>query len=293
MSENKSEIASEENAVVDSLADNTCGPSDDSDLARIVFAASKVTTEEEAAAVMDGLRDTEGLTESGIAPDVLSKLLPGDEVVVLPQIKQVAGGGGYRFFKRAFDIVSCAAALILLAIPMGIIAICVKIESPGPAIYAQRRCGKDGKIFKIYKFRSMYSDAEARGARWAAGDDPRITSLGRKLRKTRLDEISQFWNVVKGDIPLRILKTRPEFSEESMGAFALPAKSSTNKGKVFSQVVSCFVSGLRMRRISEFDCNCIGGMETQFLAKPVFGVSPVHSGALFQKSINGLAKAAW
>ena len=119
-------------------------------------------------------------------------------MVVLPQIKQVAGGGGYRFFKRAFDIVSCVAALILLAIPMGIIAICVKIESPGPAIYAQRRCGKDGKIFKIYKFRSMYSDAEARGARWAAGDDPRITSLGRKLRKTRLDEISQFWNVVKG-----------------------------------------------------------------------------------------------
>lgn len=66
MSENKSEIASEENAAVDSLADNTCGPSDDSDPARIVFAVSKVTTEEEAAAVMDGLRDTEGLTESGI-----------------------------------------------------------------------------------------------------------------------------------------------------------------------------------------------------------------------------------
>ena len=293
MSENKSEIASEENAAVDSLADNACGSSDDSDLARIAFAASKVTTEEEAAAVMDGLRDTEGLTESGSAPDVLSKLLPGDVVVVLPQIKQVSGGGGYRFFKRAFDIVSCAAALILLAIPMGIIAICVKIESPGPAIYAQRRCGKDGKIFKIYKFRSMYTDAEARGAQWAAGGDSRITPLGKKLRKTRLDEIPQFWNVVKGDIPLRILKTRPEFSEESMGAFALPAKSSTNKGKVFSQVVSCFVSGLRMRRISEFDCNCIGGMETQFLAKPVFGVSPVHSGALFQKSINGLAKAAW
>lgn len=97
MSENKSEIASEENATVDSLADNACGSSDDSDLARIAFAASKVTTEEEAAAVMDGLRDTEGLTESGIAPDVLSKLLPGDEVVVLPQIKQVAGGADTDF----------------------------------------------------------------------------------------------------------------------------------------------------------------------------------------------------
>ncbi|WP_462134124.1 sugar transferase [Slackia piriformis] len=215
MSESKCEIVSEENTAVDSLADNTCGPSDDSDLARIAFAASKVTTEEEAAAVMDGLRDTEGLTESGIAPDVLSKLLPGDEVVVLPQIKQVARGGGYRFFKRAFDIVSCAAALILLAIPMGIIAICVKIESPGPAIYAQRRCGKDGKIFKIYKFRSMYTDAEARGAQWAAGDDPRITPLGKKLRKTRLDEIPQFWNVVKGDMSLIGPRPeRPAFSKE-------------------------------------------------------------------------------
>ena len=73
------------------------------------------------------------------------------------------------------------------------------------------------------------------------------------------------------EIPLRILKTRPEFSEKSMGAFALPAKSSTNKGKAFSQVVSCFANGLRMRRISKFNCNRIRGMEAQFLAKPVFG----------------------
>lgn len=106
------------------------------------------------------------------------------------------------------------------------------------------------------------------------------------MRKTRLDEIPQFWNVFKGDIPLRILKTRPEFSEKSMGAFALPAKSSTNKEKALSQVVSCFANGLRMRRISLLNCNCIGGMETQFLAKPVFGVSPVRLGTLFQKSNN-------
>ena len=86
-----------------------------------------------------------------------------------------------------------------------------------------------------------------------------------------LDELLNFWSVLKGDIPLRILKTRPEFSEKSMGAFALPAKSSTNKGKAFSQVVSCFANGLRMRRISKFNCNRIRGMEAQFLAKPVFG----------------------
>ena len=232
------------------------------------------------------------LTENGIPVDVLAKLLPGDDVLELAEPK-VGGGLGYRFVKRAFDVVSCGCALIVLAIPMAIIAAKIKLESSGPVIYSQRRVGKNGKIFNVYKFRSMYTDAETRGARWAAGDDPRVTPFGKFMREKRIDEIPQFWNVLKGDIPLRILKTRPEFSEKSMGAFALPAKSSTNKGKVFSQVVSCFANGLRMRRISGLNCNCIGGMETQFLAKPVSGVSPVHSGALLQKSNNGLAKAAW
>lgn len=210
------------------------------------------------------------LTENGIPADVLAKLLPGDDVIEL-EMPVVGGNLAYRFVKRAFDVVSCSCALIILAIPMGVIALKIKSESPGPVIFAQRRVGKGGRIFNVYKFRSMYIDAEARGARWAQGDDPRVTPFGKVMRKTRMDEIPQFWNVVKGDIPLRILKMRPEFSEKSMGAFALPAKSSTNKEKAFSQVVSCFASDLRMRRISGFNCNCISGMETQFLAKPVFG----------------------
>ena len=233
-------------------------------------AASEAKTDKQKAAVMAGLSDTPRLTESGIAVDVLEKLLPDDEVVVLPRVRKVAGGPLYRFCKRAFDVVSCGAALIVLAIPMAIIAAKIKSESSGPVIYAQRRVGKDGKVFELYKFRSMYTDAEARGARWAAEDDPRVTPFGKTMRKTRLDELPQFWNVVKGDIPLRILKTRPEFSEKSMGAFALPAKSSTNKGEAFSQVVSCFASGLRMRRISGFNCKRVGSMGGQFLAKPVF-----------------------
>ena len=210
------------------------------------------------------------LTENGIPADVLAKLLPGDDVIEL-EMPVVGGNLAYRFVKRAFDVVSCSCALVILAIPMGVIALKIKSESPGPVIFAQRRVGKGGRIFNVYKFRSMYIDAEARGARWAQGDDPRVTPFGKVMRKTRMDEIPQFWNVLKGDIPLRILKTRPEFSEKSMGAFALPAKSSTNKGKAFSQVVSCFANGLRMRRISKFNCNRIRGMEAQFLAKPVFG----------------------
>lgn len=139
------------------------------------------------------------LTENGIPSNVLAKLLPGDDVVELS--KPVVGGGiAYRFAKRAFDIVSCGCALIILAIPMGIIALKIKSESPGPVIYAQRRVGKGGKIFNVYKFRSMYTDAEARGARWAQGDDPRVTPFGKVMRKTRMDEIPQFWNIFKGDM---------------------------------------------------------------------------------------------
>ena len=209
------------------------------------------------------------LTENGIPADALAKLLPGDDVLELTEPK-VGGGLGYRFVKRAFDVASCGCALIVLAIPMAIIAAKIKLESLGPVIYSQRRVGKDGKIFNVYKFRSMYTDAETRGARWAAGDDPRVTPFGKLMREKRIDEIPQFWNIVKGDIPLRILKTRPEFSEKSMGAFALPAKSSTNKEKAFSQVVSCFASDLRMRRISEFNCKRFSSTEGQFLAKLVF-----------------------
>lgn len=178
-------------------------------------AAEEASTDREKAAVMAGLSDTPRLTESGIAADVLEKLLPDDEVVVLPRVREVAGGPLYRFAKRAFDVVACAAALVVLAIPMAVIALKIKSESPGPVIYAQRRVGKDGKVFELYKFRSMYSDAEARGARWAAEGDPRVTPFGRTMRKTRLDEIPQFWNVVKGDMSLIGPRPeRPAFHEE-------------------------------------------------------------------------------
>ena len=124
------------------------------------------------------------LSEHGIPNDVLAKLLPGDDVVELVEPK-VGGGLGYRFFKRAFDVVSCGCALIVLAIPMVIIAVKIKIESPGPVIYSQRRVGKSGKIFNVYKFRSMYTDAEARGVQWAVGDDPRVTPFGKFMREKR------------------------------------------------------------------------------------------------------------
>lgn len=172
----------------------------------------------------------------------------------------------------------------MLAVPVVAACVAIEIDSPGKPFFRQKRVGKGGKPIYIFKLRTMVSDAHEHPekymtpdqlAQWQreqkVDDDPRITRVGRFLRRTSLDELPQFINVLSGDIPLRILKTRPEFSEKSMGAFALPAKSSTNKGKAFSQVVSCFANGLRMRRISKFNCNRIRGMEAQFLAKPVFG----------------------
>ena len=189
---------------------------------------------------------------------------------------------GYRFTKRAFDIVFSAFVLVAFSWLFVIVAIAIKIDDPkGPVFFKQKRVGKDGKEFNMYKFRSMCVDAEDRlaelrelneksGPVFEIAADPRITRVGKWLRKLSLDEFPQFINVLRSDIPLRKLKTRPEFSGKSMGAFALPAKSSTNKEEAFSQVVSCFASGLRMRRISEFNCKRVGGTEAQFLAKPVF-----------------------
>ncbi|WP_204600578.1 sugar transferase [Rubneribacter badeniensis] len=125
------------------------------------------------------------LRENGIPDEVLTKLLPGDEVIVLEE-PEVAGGLGYRFVKRVFDVCSCGIALIVLAIPMSIVAIKIKLESPGPVIYAQRRVGLNGREFDVYKFRSMYIDAEKRGAQWATDEDPRVTPFGRWMRDRRL-----------------------------------------------------------------------------------------------------------
>lgn len=165
-------------------------------------------TQRRAAAQVDAKGKYEPcLSENGIPSDVLAKLLPGDDVIELVE-PRVNGGLGYRFIKRVFDIVSCGCALIVLAVPMVVIAAKIKLESPGPAIYSQRRVGKSGKIFNVYKFRSMYTDAEARGARWAVGDDPRVTPFGKFMREKRIDEIPQFWNIVKGDMSL--IGPRPE-----------------------------------------------------------------------------------
>ena len=130
----------------------------------------------------------------------------------------------YRICKRAFDVVFSLAVLVLLSWLYLIIAIAIKLDDPhGPVIFAQTRVGKDGKEFRMYKFRSMVTDAEERlaqllernektGPVFKLHDDPRVTRVGRVLRKVSLDELPQFVNVLKGD--LSVVGPRPALPKE-------------------------------------------------------------------------------
>ena len=115
----------------------------------------------------------------------------------------------YHIVKRMFDVAASFVALMILAIPMAIIAIMIRVDSEGPVIFVQERLGKDGKTFRIYKFRSMVINAEENGAQWSNGaEDDRITALGHVLRQSRLDELPQLWNILKGD--MSFVGPRPE-----------------------------------------------------------------------------------
>ena len=119
--------------------------------------------------------------------------------------------------KRGFDIF-CAALLLAVSWPfMLLVALAIRIESGAgqPILYCQERVGERGRVFRLYKFRSMRTDAEAGGARWAAQDDPRVTRVGRVIRKLRLDELPQLWNVLTGSMSLIGPRPeRPEFVSE-------------------------------------------------------------------------------
>ncbi len=113
-----------------------------------------------------------------------------------------------EFIKRAIDIVF-SLCVIIIGLPVWIlVALIQKIESSGPVFYKQERVGKDGKSFMIFKFRSMVPDAEKAGPQWASVNDPRVTRFGKFLRSSHLDEVPQFWNVLKGEMSL--VGPRPE-----------------------------------------------------------------------------------
>lgn len=127
---------------------------------------------------------------------------------VLLREKQIPPRPIYDSMKRVFDLVVSSIVLLLLSPIIGLIALSIRKDSPGPAIFRQQRAGKNGKAFTLYKFRTMYSDADPYETSPANQHDQRITRVGRFLRRTSLDEIPQFWNVLRGDMSL--VGPRPE-----------------------------------------------------------------------------------
>ena len=115
---------------------------------------------------------------------------------------------GQLVFKRGFDLAASLGMTAALALPMAVIAVLIKQDSPGPVLYRQERVTTYGKVFRIHKFRTMVTDADKIGSSVTVGNDARITRVGATLRHYRLDELPQLLDVIKGD--MSFVGTRPE-----------------------------------------------------------------------------------
>ncbi|MDQ3745140.1 MAG: sugar transferase, partial [Acidobacteriota bacterium] len=152
--------------------------------------------------------------EFRVAPSLFNSIprkTEADQIGVLPVITLFREplGPGARLLKRASDILVAGAALVLLAPLWLVLAALIKLDSRGPVLYAQERVGKNGRAFRVYKFRSMRTDAEKDGPVWASkSGDARTTRVGRVIRKIRVDEIPQFWNILRGE--MNFVGPRPE-----------------------------------------------------------------------------------
>jgi len=126
-------------------------------------------------------------------------------------VADVQSAGGYDAVKRIIDVAASLTGLLLTLPLWPLIAVLIRLDSRGPALYRQARVGRHGRVFNIYKFRTMRADAEQDGARWAQRNDGRVTRIGRLLRKSRFDELPQLWNILRGDMSL--VGPRPERPE--------------------------------------------------------------------------------
>lgn len=146
-----------------------------------------------------------------------------EDVDISQKIKSVSKKPVYGFFKRVFDMIFAILGLLILLVPLLVILLVIVIDSPGASpIYVQERHGKNGKKFKFYKLRTMVKDAdkihppesdnEMSGPAFKMKEDPRITRVGKFLRKASIDELPQLWNVIKGDMSL--VGPRPPLPDE-------------------------------------------------------------------------------
>lgn len=133
------------------------------------------------------------------------------DTIYVEEVKEYKAGLVYALTKRGLDIVGSILGLVIMFIPFILICTIIVADSQGGPFYSQVRLGKDEKPFRLYKFRTMNIDAEADGMRWAEDNDPRVTKIGKFLRKTRLDELPQLINILAGQMSL--VGPRPERPE--------------------------------------------------------------------------------
>ncbi len=138
----------------------------------------------------------------------------GSWSVTMP-IEHPGTGALWPLVKRIMDVVLASVGLLLLGVALPFVALAIYVDSPGPIFYTQLRVGKGGRLFRVFKFRSMTTDAENGRAVWADRNDARVTRVGRLLRKTHVDEFPQFLNILKGDMSaVGPRPERPEFVEQ-------------------------------------------------------------------------------
>lgn len=185
-------------------------------------------------------------------------------VLAFDQIKP-SGTFGYRIVKRLFDLVFSLMASIILIIPVGVVCVLICLESPGNPFYTQERVGKNGKTIKIFKLRSMVADAgnvqkylnSEQLHQWdverKVDDDPRITKVGRFIRKCSIDETPQFLNVLKGDLsvigPRPITRTELDqhFTDEEKAELLSVQPGITGLWQATDRNEATFESGLRQK----------------------------------------------
>ncbi len=181
----------------------------------IEFLLLNVTPQVMAVLNLTGLNNTFSIESGDSTPSSSNRQLEEQLPTTHPSVRS--------WMKRLIDIVGALIGLVITGVLLIPIAIAIKLDAPGPIFFGQTRCGWMGKRFRIWKLRSMYVDAEARkaelekqnqaqGAFFKIDNDPRVTRVGRFLRRTSLDELPQFWNVLKGEMSL--VGTRPPTPDE-------------------------------------------------------------------------------
>jgi exopolysaccharide biosynthesis polyprenyl glycosylphosphotransferase len=185
-------------------------------VAEIILAITRALSDDLFAALLDAQELGVDIAPMPLVYEEVTGRVPvryiGDSWYVALPLRHASSEGLYGALKRVFDVTIALIGLSVFALMLPFLALAIKLDSPGAVFYAQPRVGQGGRIFRVLKLRTMVRDAEPNGqAVWAARNDPRVTRIGKILRRLHLDEVPQFWNVLRGE--MSIVGPRPERPE--------------------------------------------------------------------------------